>query len=477
VDNFLPFITLPIFTRILTPEDYGLLALAQIYAFFVTGIANFGLLPVYDRSYFQYAQDKLKSGQLFFSSIAFVILNYVILGVLTYLWREPLSALIIRSPQHGYLLFMAYCTEALMPLRQYYLFYLKNGEDAKGYARYYLISSVLTFLLSLLWVAGLRVGVIGIIYGRLLAYLLTIILLHQRIRQELPMSFDKGILWESLKISFPLTPRIVFGVMTTQFDKYLLGLLASTGGVGLYTIGQKIANIVFVYMTSLQNVFQPQVYKRLFELKEDAMASVGRYLTPFIYLSTALGIGVALFAEEAIWILTPPEYHGAVEVVIILSMYFGFLFFGKINPIQLFYSKKTGVISSLMLMTFVFNVLICIPLIQKWGVVGAAWGTFSVALISGGVSFYLAQRCCPIGWEYGKMGKIFGVFFGSAILVVLLRAWQLDYTVRLFVKVGLLIFYGYSGIRWKIISKENFSLVKKIILPRAEAFKEEVRTL
>ncbi len=46
----LPFSALSIFTRILTREDYGVLALAQIYAIFVSGMANFGMTAAYDRN-------------------------------------------------------------------------------------------------------------------------------------------------------------------------------------------------------------------------------------------------------------------------------------------------------------------------------------------------------------------------------------------------------------------------------------------
>ena len=50
VSNALPFVTLPIFTRILTKEDYGILALAYVYAILVNGIANFGMSAAYNRN-------------------------------------------------------------------------------------------------------------------------------------------------------------------------------------------------------------------------------------------------------------------------------------------------------------------------------------------------------------------------------------------------------------------------------------------
>ena len=67
-----------------------------------------------------------------------------------------------------------------------------------------------------------------------------------------------------LIISLPLTPRFFFGVINTQFDRYMLGILGSVGGVGLFEIGQKIGNIIFSFITALQNYFSPKVYQMFF---------------------------------------------------------------------------------------------------------------------------------------------------------------------------------------------------------------------
>ena len=81
---FLPFISIPIFTRILTPKDYGLLAMAMIYASFINGFVNLGITLAFERNYFKYIKDKQKISELFFSSIVFVSINFVFLAGITY---------------------------------------------------------------------------------------------------------------------------------------------------------------------------------------------------------------------------------------------------------------------------------------------------------------------------------------------------------------------------------------------------------
>lgn len=107
VGNLIPLATLPIFTRVLTKEDYGIVALAQIYAIFVNGFVNFGLPIGYERNFFQY-RDREKGSELLYSTLLFVITSFLICTLLTYVFKSPLSKWIIGSSDHANLLFWAF---------------------------------------------------------------------------------------------------------------------------------------------------------------------------------------------------------------------------------------------------------------------------------------------------------------------------------------------------------------------------------
>ena len=61
----------------------------------------------------------------------------------------------------------------------------------------------------------------------------------------------------------------------------MIGMLATVNSVGIYHIGKRISEIIFNFMTVLQNVYHPQVYKRMFDNHEQGSESIGSYLTPF----------------------------------------------------------------------------------------------------------------------------------------------------------------------------------------------------
>lgn len=222
-------------------------------------------------------------------------------------------------------------------------------------------------------------------------------------------------------------------------------------------------------MTAIQNVFSPQVYKRMFNMGDEGGESIGRYLTPFLYISISVGVLISLFAEEIIYVLTPTSYHGATDIVIILSMLYGSYFFGK-QP-QLIFAKKTHITSMLTMVSIGLNVAINIPFILQWGAIGAAWGALTAGLISGAVTFRVQQHYYAIQWEYGKIILVFALFFGSSISLVMLRHWGVAYEARLIFKLAALAAYLYLGAHLNVLTKRNYHLVKSLILPVKDGFR------
>ena len=287
--------------------------------------------------------------------------------------------------------------------------------------------------------------------------------LAHRFLSMLPISFSVGILRKSLTLSYPLTISLLFKIIGNQFDKYMIALLGTLGGVGVYSIGQKVSYLVFTYMTAIESVFRPQVYGRLFDHGEKGARSIGTYLTPFLYVSIAVALLVSLFSEEIIWILTPTSYHEAIDIVIVLSMLMGSYFFGK-QP-QLLHAKKTFLLSLLTLVRMGLNIGINIPFILTWGAIGAAWGAFTAGLLGSIISFAAAQHYYRIDWEYKKIGMIFFIFFGGSLFMVLSRYCGVDYSIRLIVKAVVVFCYGYLGMKIGVLSVENLSILRQMFQP------------
>jgi len=466
ISTILPLITFPIFTRILTKEDYGALALAQVYAVFVCGLTNFGMMTAYERNYFQYRSNAKKSSQLLFSTLAFIMFNSFCLGFFTYIFKSKISIFLMHSALFGNFILINLCANFFMRLKEFYLMYFRNSENAKSYSSYIFIESSINLLLSLYFVAYLRIGIIGLVYSSLISAGIIFLILSYRFIRNLSLSFSMSVLKESLIIAFPLTPKAFFGVIRNQFDKYMLGFLSSMGMVGIYSIGQRIAALIFTFMTSLDQVFIPQMYKIMFNHKKEDGESIGRYLTPFAYVSIFIALLISLFSEEVVSVLAPVSYHGAIDIVIIMSMYYGILFFGKVSGTQLVFMKKTHISTLLVLSNVILAIILNIFFILRWGASGAAWAMFLTELAVGVASFKIAQHYYKISFERSKIGFIFLIFLISSIITIVLRKVSVGYLPRLIVKIIILTIYFYFGVVIKVISRKNYLLFKDVILRR-----------
>jgi len=463
IGNILPIVALPFFTRILSVDDYGLYALAQAYAIFLSGISNFGLTIGYERNFYESSEASHRSG-LLYTTILFVIAAFIFFGILSFIFSPHLSVWMKGDSKNSQIFFWAYLAVSFTGLKMYFLAYFKNMENAKSYAWYSIDENLLNLAFSLFFVLYLKLGVMGLVWGQLLSSAIVFLILSRKFLIELPPRLDKRLLIRSLKISLPLTPRIFFGVIGTQFDKYLIGMLNSIGGVGVYNMGQKIGNITFLYMNTVQNVYSPQVYKRMFEMvPEEGGRSIGSYLTPFFYLSMVSGMLVSCFAEEVIIILTPKPFHGAIPVIMILSLLYGTYFFAK-QP-QLIYAKKTGITSGLTIFAILLNILVNVVFIKKFGVLGAAYGTLISGVISGVVTFVISQHYYKIYWEYNKIYGVYLLQFCVTALLIILLDLEMPYLSRLLVKVTGIGVFILMGVKLKVVTRENFNLIKKMVFP------------
>ncbi len=466
VGSLLPIITLPIFTRFLSVEDYGVYALLIAFAVFVSGIANFGLTIGYERNFFEANGNTQKIAALLYSTLSFVLCTTLIMGFVTYLFRAQLANGIIGSSKYGGLLVWAFFSYSITTLKSYFLTYYKNTENAKSFVWYSIDENLLNVGFSLFFVTYLEIGVAGLIFGQLIASSIVLIVLFYKFLTRMPFAFSYDMLRESLKLSVPLTSRIFFGVLGNHFDKYLINLLGSLGGVGIYSLGQKIANVVFVFMTSVQNVYAPQVYKRMFELEQpDSGRAIGSYLSLFAYISVAGGVFVALFSEEIIQILTPTSYHRSIDVVTILSLLYASHFFGK-QP-QLIYAKKTGISSLLTLASIFINILINIQFIKLWGFIGAAYGTLLSGLIINVISFKFSQRYFYIHWERAKLIGMYSLLVLAILSTIMLRELDFHYWIRLCAKIIFGFSYLLLGFWYKFIPSNIIkSITERIRLSR-----------
>jgi O-antigen/teichoic acid export membrane protein len=473
ISNALPLISMPFLTRILTQADFGLVALVQVLGLFIFGIANLGLPLIYERNYFKYRTDPMRSSALFWGCLATILGLGLVLAGVAHLTREIIDQRFfgVTSPQ--YFVLLGTLSAIFRGANQIGFQYLRNAERAKPFALFATIEGVVSLATTLIVVVGFRQGIVGFVIAQSLASFVALLLVTGTVAQELRFHFDWTVLKEAIGISAPLTLRTFIGLLNSQQDKFTLGMMSALGEVGIYSIAQRIAQVVFLLMNSLDYVFIPKVYRAMFEAREAAKtdpdretvlaAEAGRYLTPFFYGSSGFALGIALFSEEVIRILTTKSFYGAIDITAILCLYYSTLFFGKVNGRQLIFGQKTFFSSSLTLFSVLVSFAFYIPLIRLYGAVGAAWSTLLSGFIVSGLGQYAAQKCFKIRWQYDRLLLIFGIIATAVIVHVILLHLGVPYPIRLLVKLGVVGAYFGIGRKFGYLDRHLTESIRQIL--------------
>jgi O-antigen/teichoic acid export membrane protein len=436
----LPLLVLPFVTRTLAPEEYGAWVLAYAFGTTASAFANVGFPMVYERSYFESSREG-RSAALLWTTVAFVASTLTAALIGTWAWRETFAVAVMHDQPRPELLFWTTCAVGVASLKTYFLVYFRNAGEARRHALFTVQESLLGAACSVLLVAVLHTGPVGLAWGPLAASAIVLVQLCAHFARRLPLQFAWAPLGESMRLAFPLLPRVALSVFGQVFDKWLVGAVAATGGVAAYAIGQRLAYGVFTFSTALENVFQPRTYQLMFD-SPAAGAAIGRMLTPYVYATVGVALAAGVFADEALLVLAPQSYAGASAVAGVLVAYFAILFFGK-QP-QLLYAKKTAIVSALSSASILINALAMWLLATRYGALGAAAGTAIAGALTTFAFVIVSQRYYRIEYERSKFLLMYSILLLALVLVhgVL---HDVTYPAVLAVKVGILAAYAGLG--------------------------------
>ncbi len=465
ISGVLMIVLMPIIAHQLSPSELGSFVLLQVYIGIVVGIANFGISVGYERNFFIYEKTN-KSAQLLSSAILFVLNNLIIIFIFLWIFEAEINQLILDKTNQNHLLLWVFIGSACNSITQYYLIFFKNSALAKRYMQFVLLQAITNFIIviSLLLLTKLKTLSLG--YGWLISNVLLLVLLLAIYHKKLPLTFNWQMLKDMLKISLPLTPNVFFGFINTQFDKIMLGLISSVAAVGIYNIGQTLALTIFQFMTALDRVFKPEIYRKLFANKHQTNPDeINNYILPFFFLAIFIALLVGMFAKEIIIILFPLSYLAAANIVIILSVYYAALFFGKITGTQLIYAKKTHISTLLMLIGIVINITLNIPFIIYWGIIGAAFATTITGVIMVNISYFIAKRYAKITWQWRSIWSLYSVFILGIIWTLIDYNNFIDsnYIIAIIIKLFFIAVYILLGFKLNIINKKMLQDIYKVL--------------
>ncbi|MFQ5786441.1 MAG: oligosaccharide flippase family protein [Thermodesulfobacteriota bacterium] len=455
----LHLITLPILTRILTPEDFGVITLSMAFPTIIVGIVTAGFTNSVPRYFFEYRKDRRKLNALYFSIQLYLFLMLIASTAFVYLTKDYLSSLVTGKTDYGFAVLIAYIAIYLGQINLVYLRIYQNMEKAVQHSSFVILQAVTSVAMSLLLVWYFRLSYMGMLYGSFIGALVACITMFVCFNKQVYVDFSRKVLLENIKYGLQVVPKSFTGFINRFFDKYMLNAMLSMSVVGIYNIGQTIAHAFEVLMNNVWMSFQPLSYRDVFDRGEKASSDVGRIFTIFSYITLFPVILGILFAQEIIYIIAPASYYGAGNVIVILAAGVMTQTFGMFVSVQYAYTKRPFWIFPITVIGTVFNVAANIYLIPRYGLIGAAFATMVSTTIVNALLTYIGQKLYKIQYEWGTIASLYALIMTAMVSVLYFRTMDYGNIYLYPLKLIFIILFALIGIKARIITKKSVEKV------------------
>jgi len=459
------FISLPIYTRFLSPADYGIIALFMMFGLVSTGLLSFGLQSASYRYYFKY-KDNIEKYKILNSSILiFLFLVFLFSGFGIYFLADWLSATLFDGKITGKLLCWSFLGGCMEYLFTYFTFILTAQLRSLTFSLITISRAIIRLLITLYFIFVHSLTYLAWIYSLLLTQGILIVCLLILTGNLLVLRFSSSSFKETFKFSYPTVLRQIIGLINKSFDKIMLINYSGLDSIGYYSFGQKFAYILKMLIDSIGKVWSPYFQNKAHEKTKEAKRAIVRRFLELSFLYMLIGFSIICFSEEMIKLLTTKEFYPAMYVVPIYVYYYMFGIMGTLSINQIQYSEKTLYMLPASIVGVIINITLNILLIPIFGVFGAVIALAINGLLGNLVHLYFGSRLYPLPLKYTTLACMFLITLVFTVPIYPIMAADMHFLIKITIKLFIILLFIITGLKLNYIHKENIRLIVSILFP------------
>jgi O-antigen/teichoic acid export membrane protein len=403
----LAFVLLPLYTRYLTPAEYGVVALTVTCTVVLGMLYPLGLRGAVSRTYYETGTVEERRERIGTLWIAMVLSAAVMALLLDRVGPSLAAALLPEVPFHPYLR-LAVWTAFLGVLGLTPLVLLQAQERPAAYVAVTVWAALTTTAVTV-WLVVSGDGAEGYLRGALIgAALAAVPYVWLTLRQIRPV-FRPSVLLPALAFSLPLVPHALAGWALEMSDRAILTRLLPLHDVGVYSLGYQLGAAMGLLTTAFNAAWVPFLFGTLKEEGEGAHPRLTRLVTYYAGALCFVGLGWSLLVKHAIALLAGPEFGEAWRITpwVVGGYVFSGLYLIPTN--LLFWRQRTTVIPLVTLLAGAVNIGLNLWLVPRHGAIAAAWSTLAAYAVLLVLTWRTAERLHPFPYEYRRLGLMAGL--------------------------------------------------------------------
>jgi O-antigen/teichoic acid export membrane protein len=403
------FILLPIYLRCLANEsDYGVLEVVGRLAETVGTCLLFGGFRQALMTFYQQAPDEAGRRQVVSATFVLVTVSCLVGGAAALALSPWLGGWLTGADQSALapgLVRLAVVGILLEPLTLVPLALLQARTRSLSYVAVVVAQFLVRVGLSIVLVCVLEWGVAGALAATALTGLLFGVVLSGR-------ELVRSAAWPGLRqiaalaaFALPLLPGGLCFFVLHHGDRFFLTRWCDLAEVGRYALGYKLAMVAGVFsLTPLYMVWSSRLYA--VARQPDGAVVFGQVFTRILAAYLFVGLGLCLFAAEAVAVLGGGRYAGSTWFVapVVLACFCQSA--SSLMDAGLYVERRTGLKLAVTAATTAVMLALYAGLIPAWGSRGAALATLGGFAFLALATFVVSQRVFPVCYSWPRLAGL-----------------------------------------------------------------------
>ena len=399
VSRGLTLILVPLYTRILSPSDFGALDMFLTFGVLMNMIVALEVSQGVARLYID-EKDAQRRRAYVSSAFWFTLMAYSLFFLLCLFCAPTIATWVVGRDdlQSEFIACVAYIVVNGM-------FYLLQNQfrwemRSRRYAEASLVVSFGTAAAVVLLAYAFKGGLLGFLIGMLIGSTLGLAYGLWWLRRSIAFAVDIRRLKEMLLYSLPLVPSGAAVWLGGYTDRLMINHYLSLTDVGLYGVGMRLSSLVGLLVAGVQGALMPLIIAHYRE--PQTPAQLARVFRLFVCAGLAFFVGLSLMAQDLLAVMTTPDFYASAQLVIYLvpaAMLAQMYIFAPGISI----AKKTHLYLWLNLAGALVNAALSWKLISVLGLEGAAIATLVGSACVFALSMVISQRLYFVPHRWGRL--------------------------------------------------------------------------
>lgn len=380
-------LTTPIFTRILSTEQYGIYNTFSAWLEVLTVIVTLKLAAgVYTQGLIKYENDR----DVFTSSLLGLSTASIIIWFIIYLSFQQLFNKLFEASSIT-MIAMFVMMWASISLN----FWAWKERVEYKYKQLVTITIIVSLAKPILGILAVlatpekkgEARIVSLAVVELLAYSWIFIKLMKQGR----VFYHKKYWTYALKFNIPLIPHYLSKNILNHSDRIMITGIVGAGASGIYSLAYNLSSLLTILNTSITNSLTPWIYKSIKSNEIKKIKSVSNGVLLIVALSNLLLIAIA---PEAIQLFAPSAYSEAIWTIPPVTMAVFFQFLYSLFSLFEFYYEKTKWIMVASITGAILNIVLNYAFIPVYGYIAAAYTTLFCYMIYSALHLFFMRRVC-----------------------------------------------------------------------------------